>query len=296
MWWLLLIPVLYVGLIAGFIWFSLHPVRIPIYLSPGGLGTPQETVEFRSEDGALIRGWWVPAKDAKTVAILLHGYMMNRCELAPLAVTLWQKGISSLLIDFRCHGRSSGKKSTLGVRESMDVLAAIKHVRERNPKSRIVLIGSSMGAAASVFALARAPGAVDAIVLDSAYSRLTKAVLGWWRLLGGRKLELALWPTPLIAWPLIGFNPFKVDVADALRKAGDVPTLIFHGTIDDLALPGEAERNYATRNGNSRLVWLSDCGHSEGRWVHPQLYESELFSFLAENGLASDAELVQTSA
>lgn len=278
--WLLLIPAIYLLLLLAVAWFSLHPLRIPIFLSPGGLGAPQEEVEFESQDGTRLRGWWVEAENARVVAVLSHGYLMNRSELAPVAWTLWKEGISCLLYDFRAHGRSGGRKSFFGLVERLDVAAAVRLARARAPGAKVVLIGSSMGAAASALALSDDPAVADALVLDSAYSRLSEAVIGWWRFLGGHGLAAFLWPVVYVSWPLAGFNPFAVDVADGLRRAGPLPVLIFHGECDTLALPGEAFRNQAACQGPVELIWLADCGHSEGRWLHPERYNAALLDFL----------------
>ncbi|MGV3615479.1 MAG: alpha/beta hydrolase [Fimbriimonas sp.] len=284
---------IYLLLMVGIAWFSLHPVRTPVFFSPGMLGAPQENWDIQSE-GLRLRGWWIPADGATTVAVLSHGYLMNRSELAPLAYTLWRRGISCLLLDLRAHGRSQGKQSYLGYREAADVLAGIRAARAEVPGARVVLIGSSMGSAASVFAAEAEPGTVDALILDSCYSRLSSAILGWWRLLGGRFLETLLWPTTLFAAPIAGFNPFEVDVSRALGRAGDVPVLILHGEKDDLALPAEAERNRAACTGPTEIVWLADCGHSEGRWERPVEYDRAVLGFLTRHGLLEGDQNVAT--
>lgn len=278
---------LYFALMFAVAWFSLHPVRTPVFFSPGMLGAPQENWDIES-NGLRLRGWWIPADGATTVAILSHGYLMNRSELAPLAYTLWRRGISCLLLDLRAHGRSQGKQSYLGYREAEDVAAAIRAARKEIPGAKVVLIGSSMGSAASVFATATEPGIADALILDSCYSKLSSAILGWWRLVGGRFLERLLWPTTLIAAPIAGFNPFSVDVSEALKQSGPVPVLILHGERDTLALPSEAERNRAACQGPSEIVWFADCGHSEGRWERSVEYERAVLDFLTRHGFLSD--------
>lgn len=287
-WVLLVLLVLYVLVILFVSWISVHPIRTPIFLSPGAMGTPQEDVEFKSLDGTPLRAWWVEGhhqpegdREPARVAILLHGYLMTRSELVPVAVRLWQEGFTCLLPDFRAHGGSGGNVCGVGWLERQDVLAAVGFARERIPDCRIVLIGSSMGAAASAFAAAEDPS-IHALVLDCAYSRLPSAALGWWRFVGGNVLAFLLSPTVLMAAPWVGVNPFKVDVADALRRAKR-PTLLIHGERDKLALPVEAERNLAACGDLGRLIWMPNSNHAEGRWLHPDLYHGALLAFLREH-------------
>lgn len=281
--WLVALLAAYLALLFVISYLSLHPTRIPVFFSPGALGSPQEEVELPS--GSLtLRGWLVPVEDPKSVAVLVHGYLMNRSELAVIAHKLAQRGCASLLVELRCHGRSGGTKTGLGYLERDDVRSAIDFVRQRYPKAKVALIGSSMGAAASAFATAANPQSVDALVLDSCYSRLPSAVVGWWRFLGGPPLAALLAPTVAICAPMAGFNPYKVDVAAALAKLEGDQVLLLHGERDTLALPAEAKRNAMACKG-STLRWFPGCGHSEARWIHPGDYDDALFAFLAKRNI-----------
>jgi hypothetical protein len=218
---------------------------------------------------------------------------MNRCELAPLAIYMAQFGCSSLVYDSRAHGKSGGKKSGLGWTERQDVAAAVKFIKSKRPGMKVVLIGSSMGSAASAFALGDDPELADGLILDSAYSRLPQAISGWWRFLGGRVLSFLLTPSVVVAAPLAGFNPFKPDVAQALT-AVKVPVLILHGDRDNLATVAEAKRNEAACAGHVKTVWFEGCGHSEGRWLQPEKYNLAVTEFVqnsARTGM-STAEVV----
>lgn len=281
---LLLLPLAYAGLLFTVAWFSVHPKRIPIFLSPGALGAPQEDVEILNPNGTRLAAWWVECPGSTAVVILCHGYLMNRSELTPQAVMLYKEGCSCLLFDFPSHGKSGGSKTGLGWSEKDDVRAAVEWVRLRSPGARIALYGSSMGAAASALALGVDPKLADALILDSAYSKLDEAVRGWWRFLGGRFLAAVLGPTIYFSTLMVDFNPRHVDVAEALSKARGIPALILHGDRDDLAPPSDALRNQEAAGAHARLIWFEGCGHSEGRWMHPELYHRELLSFLQACG------------
>ncbi|HEY0866235.1 MAG TPA: alpha/beta hydrolase, partial [Fimbriimonas sp.] len=127
-------------------------------------------------------------------------------------------------------------------------------------------------------------GLADALVLDSCYGKLSSAILGWWRFVGGKLLMVVLWPTALVTMPFVGFNPFKVDVSKGLGRLLGTPVLVLHGERDDLALPSEARRNFDACPGPKRLVWFERAGHSEFRWEQPEKYYRELLGFLREHG------------
>ena len=285
--WLYLLLGVYALVLATVAWLSVRPFRTPVFLSPGALGAPQEEVSLPTTEGHTLRGWWIEPPEPKVIAVMSHGYMMNRCELVPLAVHLVKQGVASLTIDLRAHGRSGGSTCGFGIREKEDIRAAVAWARERLPGKPVILIGSSMGAAASAFVAAEDPQAVQGLVLDSAYSTLLSGMLGWWRFLGGPALSVALAPTVVLALPVLRCNPARVDVAESLR-AIKVPVLLIHGDADDLARPSEAVRNHAACP-HADLVWLAGCGHSEGRWIHPELYHRSVEALVAKVLAASEA-------
>lgn len=275
--WLLVVVATYLLVLGLVAWLSVRPFRTPVFLSPGAMGAAQEEVHFDSSDGVSLRGWWMHVDEPRAVAVLAHGYMMNRSELVPQAVWLSQRGVACLLVDLRAHGKSGGNLCGFGWRERDDVAAAAAVAQERAPGVPLILMGSSMGSAASAFTAAQHPGLVQGLVLDSAYSTLLSGMFGWWRFLGGKVLAVLLAPTVLLATPVVGARPSRVDVARALRDAA-VPTLLLHGDEDTLALPSEARRN--AEHAGVGVVWLEGCGHSEGRWMHPERYFDALGQFV----------------
>lgn len=281
--WIVGLLVLYLLVILAVTWISVRPFRTPIYFGPGALGLPQEEIKFRTSDDLELKGWWVVPKDPVAIIVMSHGYAMNRSEMSPLAIRLFELGCASLVYDFRAHGRSPGKRCGCGVFEAEDVCAAVEYAKSRLPGVPVVLIGSSMGAAASALAVAKHPHLSSMVVLDCSYSRLPSAVLGWWRFLGGRPLAFLLSPTVLAGYLFNRVNPFKVDIAKAIEKAEDTQFLLLHGDQDTLALPSEAVRNRDAAPDRCKLVWLPKCGHAEGRWVHPNLYEGSVIRFLLDN-------------
>lgn len=275
--WLLVAVLLYAAVIWLVAWVSLHPPRTPVFASPGSFGPHQETVRIEGQAGPLA-AWWLPGEDEDRAVVFVHGYCMNRAEFAAEAFFLRQLGWSVLLIDLRGHGRSARALCGFGWREKQDVATAVAWLRKRH-SGKVFLVGSSMGAAASAFAAAEDPKLADGLVLDSAYGRLAGAILGWWRFLGGKPLMYALFPTSVLAIPLARLNPFRITVTDACRRI-QIPTLVLHGAGDSLALPPEAEANYAALAGPKKLVFFDRCGHSEARWEKPAEYRKQLLDWL----------------
>lgn len=282
---LLALGLLYVGSLAVIVRASLHPIRIPIYLSPGSFKCPQEFVKLDGPLGFSIPAWYVPG-ETDVVAIQVHGYLMNRCELVPTAVWLHERGIGSLLLDLGGHGTAPRPTTSLGWHERKEVLAACAFVRSQNPNAKIILIGSSMGSAACAFALAEDPCCAVGLVLDSAYCRLDEAISGWWRLFGPKWLGVLLRPASFLARFFVDFSPKDVNVDDALSRSA-CPVLVLHGDRDGIALPSEAQKNIDALGDRASIQWFKNCRHSEGRWEQPDLYFEALETYLRANSWLS---------
>lgn len=282
LWLILILVILYFLVLFAVARAFVYPFRTPIFLSPGFMGMPQEWIEFENVGpGKLIRGWWVPHEDPKVVLIACHGFMMNRAEMAPLASRFKDLPIAYMFFDFPAHGSSQGRKSGFGKPERTAVASAVAYARNRHPGAKIVLIGSSMGAAASAFALGERGDLADGLILDSCYDRLSDAIIGWWLFIGGKTLQYALYPATIMGAPLSGVNPFTTRVSDQLAKV-TVPTLVIHGEADTLASLDAAKSNFSALKGEKKLVTFSDCNHSEARWEAPERYFGEVEAFLRQ--------------
>lgn len=258
---------------------SVRPLRIPQFISPSQLGLPQERVEIDSEEHKL-RGWWVRHPDAEMVIIALHGYINNRCELAPYALPFFRERCSSLFMDFRAQGRSTGNKCTFGHKERADVRAMVEFVRREQPGVRIVLFGSSMGAAAAALAAGDEPSIADALILDGVYRSLDEASGGWWTMIGGRWLQIVLTPVAWIGMLYLGFRPRTISVEKALGKLAGKPMLFLQGTDDPLVPRASAEANVRAAGEFARIAWFEGAGHGHGRFQDSIRFENEIVDFL----------------
>lgn len=271
---------------------SVFPPRVPEFISPGQLELPQENVDLQTDDGHRIAAWWVP-QETNLVLICAHGYVMNRCEFVPLAPILYRAGASLLFFDFRAHGHSDKTKCTIGPTESQDARAAIAFAKARKPGAKIVLLGSSMGAAACTMAALEAPEDVDGLILDGMYRSLDEAGKGWWLFLGGKALQRVLGPTILFARAMTGVAPKKIRMDLALQSLSDKPIMIINGTADPIVPKAAAEANQIA--GKAEIEWFEGAGHGNPRFREPERYANILVQFLRRFS-RGDADSNATSA
>ncbi|HET9316306.1 MAG TPA: alpha/beta fold hydrolase [Vicinamibacteria bacterium] len=258
-------------------------------LTPQSFSLPFEDVSFQSPDGVTLKGWWIPAEEARGTVVLVHGLNRSRIEMVRKVPFLHQQGWNALLFDLRGHGESGRAARTLGWFEKDDVRAARAFAQTRSP-GPTVLWGVSLGAAAAILAAADDP-AVTGLVSDSTYRSLPDAVRHHVEL--ARHAKAWLWPIP--AWPVtkellfwIGrsghFDPDAVDVRAAAARLGPRPTL-FVCNSGDMRMPQDIAFELKEAAGDHAKV-LVVPGHSHGgAWREgTAAYESAVADLLREAG------------
>ena len=134
-----------------------------------------ERVAFKTRDGAEIVGTWHPAgKDAPTV-ICLPMYRNKKESYKPLVGPLVLAGKNVLAIDLRGHGDSTpelqvsvnNRDAKLFNKMHLDVAAAIDFLESKKAcdRTRISLVGASVGCSVALDYTRRHPGDIRSVVL-----------------------------------------------------------------------------------------------------------------------------------
>ena len=262
--------------IAGGVLTSPAPQRIGNI--PAGLNG--RSVEFRSESGSTLHGWFVPGKAGAGAIVLMHGVRSNRLSMVNRASFLSQAGYSVLLFDFQAHGESSGTHITFGSLESKDARAAIQFLRDNAPGEKIGVVGVSMGGAAAI--LATPPVSVDAIVIEMVYPTINEAVND--RL----TLRLGNWArilTPLLIVqlrPRLGVDPAELRPIDHVNQL-TFPKLFIAGADDRHTTIEESRRIYETARAPKELWIIPGAAHVDLHEAAKIEYELRLLNFFKSN-------------
>lgn len=111
-----------------------------------------EDISFVTSDGIKIAATLYKAENpSKTGIILLHMRAKSRADWEDFALKLNSAGFDALAIDFRGHGDSGGTRVDQFSNQdyqnlSLDVAAAYKYLKSKEPSTNIALIGASIGA------------------------------------------------------------------------------------------------------------------------------------------------------
>ena len=237
------------ALITG--WRALSPPRMPRHTDPEDLGMPHREISFMTSDGVRLRGWLIPSKESRGVIICLHGYPANKSDILH-AVSFLHPGFDLLLFDFRAHGESGGRITHFGLREHLDVRAALdfaaRDTRTRGKKAGIW--GYSMGGAAGIRA-SSLYGDIKAIVTDSSFADFNEMITAYYGNAGPFKKLFSAWAR------MMGRAVLKSDfTANSPEKTvGGIkaPILIIHSISDDFVPFSHAERLFARAPEPKRL-------------------------------------------
>jgi pimeloyl-ACP methyl ester carboxylesterase len=263
-------------------------------LTPQSFQLAFEDVAFSSSDGVPLKGWWVPAEQAKGSVVLVHGLNRSRIEMVKKTAFLAHAGWNSLLFDLRHHGESGGEATTFGAKEKSDVLAAVAFARAKS-HGPVVVWGVSLGGASVTLAAADDPS-VAGLVCDSSYRSLRDTVshhlvlfrsFRWWTRL------LPRWPVAEEAVYWIGrrgnFDPDQVDVVAAAHKLNRRPAL-FVCNSEDRRMPKDiALELQAAAGPQAKLLVVPGQSHGGAYRDATAQYEHAVLDLLSEV-LASGGE------
>lgn len=131
-----------------------------------GLALAQEQVSFPTQDGGLI--YAVVQGRGDRGVVLAHGGRFNKESWAKQARIIADAGFRVVAIDFRGgQSRGPGQGDIYNAPLHLDVLAAVRYLRQTGAKT-ISLVGGSMGGGAAAAALAEAPDEIERLVLLAA--------------------------------------------------------------------------------------------------------------------------------
>lgn len=245
----------------------------------------------RTPDGETLILNWFPRPEAgeHPVLVLAHGVTSYKEEMLHLADVAWRQGLAVCIFDFRGHGESSGRASTIGMDERHDLRTIIDWVREQPgvKAAEVGLLGHSMGAAAALNYLAEIDDETPYAILLAPFATLDRAVAN--RL---RRFRMPVGPALNFMGRLARqrmqrdlFNNAPINVIGSIRECH---LCFIHGTADRGNHPQDSQDLYDQARVSRELHWIDGGGH------HGLLYDAAVWSqvekFLERRYHATDPE------
>lgn len=237
-----------------------------------------QRISFQTEDKITLAGLLIVRPGASRTILLCHGYRMAKERMHRFALMFPTDNI--LFFDYRAHGESGGKWTTIGHHEKKDVLAAAKFLNEHEQTKNIPIVGVgvSMGAV-SLLAAATQSELFKAIVLDSPFCRLDEQTQ---RMVVGRH-KLPQFPFGLLVQNFFErMHQFQLQSVNSIECAQNVnvPVLMIHSQHDKTVPVEDAHRIYEHISSPKDLWIVSKSGHARIFTEIPDEYAQRVDSFL----------------
>lgn len=246
---------------------------------------PFDTVILKTGNGISIDCWY-SKKDsaAKGTVILFHGISANKGMLLKEAGEFRYLGYNIVLIDFRAHGNSGGKTTTIGVQESEEVKLAYDFIAAKGEKN-IFLWGSSMGAVVVAKAIAEYGLKPSGTMLEMPFESLQSHLRARARAQGFEGAPEKPFGFFVAFWMGIerGFNGFKHNTVSYAAKI-NCPVLMQWGALDNYVQKNETDKVYnAIASANKKLVIYERAAHESFVQNDPVKWRIETGRFLTAN-------------
>jgi pimeloyl-ACP methyl ester carboxylesterase len=240
-----------------------------------------ESVRLQSSDALDLGAWYMPGRADGPSVVVLHGFRGSRPETLPLDEMLLREGCSVLAISMRAHGDSAGDYNDVGYSARHDVVAAVSWLEHRRPGKPIFVQGTSMGAAAAIFAGEELQSRVSGYILECPYRDIRSAVRA-------RTALFLPWPLDFAAYAglnLVG----KIFMPDIERMSpidhvaeipASVPVLVVTGGRDNRALPDDVRAIYERISSHARLLMFPDAVHGYFVTQGGETYRAAVVEFL----------------
>jgi alpha-beta hydrolase superfamily lysophospholipase len=240
-----------------------------------------EAHRLRSRDGHELGAWLVRGNDEAPSVLLLHGNGGSRGKCLDRAAILAGEGCTVLLISLRAHGDSTGAFNDIGYGARHDVIAAIDFLERHRPGRPIVVQGTSMGAAAALFASGELGLRVRGYILESPYQDLKTAV--WNRIENALPplLDRIVFRGLMLVSPLVLPALERISSVAAIEATpGEVPVLILAGGQDRRARPEEALAHFDRVRSHGTLMIFEGADHLRMHVTEPERYRQALLGFI----------------
>lgn len=248
--------------------------------TPATHGLSYRDVEFETDDGVDIAGWFIPPSNGAAV-VLRHGSGSTRSDVLAQAAAISRGGYGVLLTDARGHGQSGGRAMDFGWYGDADTLAAVAFLANQPEvdANRIGVVGMSMGGEEAIGAAA-ADRRIRAVVAEGATGR-TAADKAWLSDAYGARGSLQEgieWLRFALADGLTSAHK-PIGLAEAITSTPSTKFLLIAGGA--VADERYALAHIATTGPPNLTTWIvPDAGHTQGLDRDPEEWSNRVLSFL----------------
>jgi len=236
-------------------------------------------IKLITKDSLFLDAWLISVPHSKGSIAIFHGNGSEKSANLSQSNTFNEMGYSTLLVDFRAHGLSSGNTCTIGYREAEDVKLAYDFLKSSGEKN-IILYGISMGASTVTKAVADYGLTPSKIILEMPFASLLETAEGKMRMTGLLAKPLG---SLLTFWGglINGFWAFDMKPKEFVKKI-KCPVLLQWGEKDKGVTKAEISEMFKNISSSKKLVVYENSGHENLCENEPDKWEENIDEFLEQ--------------
>jgi abhydrolase domain-containing protein 17 len=214
-----------------------------------------EIIKIKVNDRASIAAVYIPNSKAKYTLLISHGNAEDIGYMSPFLQQLHGHEFSILAYDYEGYGQSSGSATEPHVYQDVaavyDYAVNTLHI----PANRIILYGTSIGAAVSIELSSKKP--VAAVIAQSPFLSAYRIVTHF---------------------PILLFDKFE-----NIKKITQIncPILIIHGTADTVVPFWHGKKLFELAKPPKYNFWVPDANHNDLIYIASESYWKALNDFIA---------------
>lgn len=252
--------------------------RVPAcsgHKTPADFNLPYKEFYIPTLKHKRLFSWLIPANPDAALIIIVHGWGSHAQQMLPLALPFYQQGLNVLLFDARSHGKSDRDTFASLPRFAEDIQQVIHYARKQlNYNHKLVLLGHSLGASASLYAASKQHD-IDAVISIAAFAHPRSIMQHQLQ----RFPKLFVQPVlSYVEW-LIGHSFDEIAPVNSIKNI-TCPILIAHGS-EDTTVPFNDALLIHQSNPHSQLLKIPDANHGSVRKL--KAHGDLLIKFLKEN-------------
>ncbi len=227
--------------------------------TPGNLNLDYEDIDFTTEDGIKLHGWYVPSNSARSTVLFCHGNAGNISHRLESIQQFHELGLNVFIFDYRGYGRSQGKITEEGTYR--DATAAWRYLTGERRVSRdsIIIFGRSLGGAVATWLAAAQQPAL--LIVESSFTSIADA---------------AAYHYPYI--PARWLVRFNYDSEENIKRVR-APILIIHSHDDEIVPYRHGQALFEAAHQPKQFLEISGS-HNDGFLISSPIYEAGIRHFL----------------